>query len=74
MIAKEKKCEFFKDTLEFLGHTIMSNGIVPDDLKIPINLWQNTAVCRKPKGKHRNTKRKDDDSSCFGIARLYERI
>lgn len=34
LIAKEKKCEFFKDTLDFLGHTITPNGIVPNDLKI----------------------------------------
>jgi putative transposase len=34
LIAKKKKCEFFKNTLEFLGHTITPNGIVPNDAKI----------------------------------------
>ena len=34
LIAKEKKCEFFKNTLDFLGHTITPNGIIPNDEKI----------------------------------------
>ena len=34
LIAKEKKCEFFKNTLDFLAHSITPNGIVPNDAKI----------------------------------------
>ena len=33
-VLKENKCEFFKDTLDFLGHTITPNEIEPNDLKI----------------------------------------
>mmetsp|Transcript_5973 Transcript_5973/g.7268 ORF Transcript_5973/g.7268 Transcript_5973/m.7268 type:complete len:1243 (-) Transcript_5973:294-4022(-) len=41
LIAKKKKCEFFKNKLDFLGHTITPNGIVPNDAKIKAIIdWQ----------------------------------
>lgn len=34
LIVKKKKCEFFKKQLDFLGHTITQEGIIPNDAKI----------------------------------------
>ncbi len=62
LIAKAKKCQFFKRTIKFLGHTISEKGIAVDEDKVKtIKEW-----------KHINTPKQAQ--SFLGLANYYRRF
>ena len=45
LYAKEGKCEFFKDSIQYLGHVISAEGIAMGTSKVDdISRWQHLVV------------------------------